>query len=309
MAWVSSALSSDEQTQFANDKPILSSHSGLARLQEAQWAAGYNADLDDPDEDKAGSEAYKAVDGYPGLSTEPDGTGTGWTILWNWPDGIEFDSFHLIYQNLWSSGVDLFSLSIADDRNFTSNVQTLFIQSGAAWPNQGKRHSYWTLDHTSTGPRRYSQVEYARVGMLALGSYTPRLGQCVFGRRTQLHHDPRNVYDPDNLRGNSTFNEAFDGTLYSRNKHTGKRILEATLALTDEDRFNDVRDEFVPNTNYLADPFVWCERPTSDEHNFQLMQEADGPEVNFPYFAWRSRDFRLSAVEQGPYFQENEPNA
>lgn len=307
MSYTYAALTSDELAYFALDKPILAAHTGLASLSDFQWAAGVSQNFGASAIDEVGREAYRGVDGYPGFSTEPNTSGTTFTWMLHFQAGIEFDAILFINHNLYSSNVTSLVVQIADDNGFSTNLLSILSTNPSLWSNPGKRVAQWDIRHGGQpNPTRYTDVEYVRLSFAGGGSYTPRLGQVVFARRTQLHHDPRNQWDPDRYIGVATGNTAYDGTIHKNTQHVGALEMDASFALTDTNRFNDVRYTFLPLSNYLANPFVWCRRPTSAPNNFQLMTLPENPDFAAPFFAWQARDFQLRAREQGPIYQETE---
>lgn len=303
MAYTYAEVTATELAKLAEDKPLLAYGASIAKLSGYAWVASAAGTISGPDVSAAGYNSWRAVDGYPGLLTKPNGYANDYTLAFYFSSPIEFDCVFFLAHNLWSEGITTLKLQIADNTGFTTNlIAPITLANPTMWGSDN-RFAFLDVRHTGITPLRYSGVQHVRFIFQAAGAFLPIIGQIILGRRTQLHHKARGQYDFDAHTAVVATATALDGSVYNNHQYSARRNVDANFLLTDSARFSDVRDTFWPGTRYFTHPFIMVEDPYSSQHEFLLLV-VPGEERQFvaPTAHWVSREWNLSAIEQGPYF-------
>lgn len=293
MAASSESLSSYETARLALDKPLLATNAIPKHPAEAKWVLHSDIGSGDIttwiDRSAAVAPARRAYDGYPGLITTPGVSGTYiFHYVLDLGSLVEFDCAFVIGHNAGTIGLDDMDIQVADDGAFTTNVVEVADWNPSDYAND-QRLAVLSL----SGGRitaRYVRLRYIK----NTGSFVPKLGELILGRRRQLEYRPIRPYDTYALSEESSFKKNPNGvitkTIYSRRG----RQLTGDLWVTDDTYLDDIAAFFRQCTG----PFVWIENPNSAPSSWHFMMR-DGP-LSIPQTDAGLRNYRLVGDEQGP---------
>lgn len=312
MAWsatdLSSAFSSAEYSAYQNLRPVLLTHNALSWTSaQAQWTATGALSADDTDALYPGSRAY---DDQLYVDTRPDIDASTIYFAFTLDTSVAFDA--LIYDGIppMAQGYT-FSLEIADDSAFTSNLQALTsFGVNAATPTV--RQYIRTLAHTGNA-KRYSGTAYGRIKLVSgAGNFNPkpRLTEVFLGRTHQLEAFPDvGSYAPFEQLGEVEEFKSKSGVVTRYARARGQRRFGGSIPLTQYDSWNRLlryhkETDFgrrntwvvetpttgvVTSTDFTAQGTypILCASPLT------MRQEARGP---------YERQWEFEFLEVGPYF-------
>lgn len=308
MAWSSIALTAQELSDLAADKPLLGELRALGTgiVTSAKWVAGATGTFVDADITDNTALASRAYDGHSDEQTCPNTTGTGFTFLIDFgAAGIELDGFAIMNHDLFSDGCTGLTLGIADSSNFVTNPATLVSINPSSYLSADRRFFIKT-DHLAGSGRRYTGVRYVRVGLSYGGAQKPQIGELLFARRRQLSWKAVRPYDDEQRRSESTEHEARSGKLLSYVWRRGKRTIRHQFQVPDATEAAKFTG-FWDNTYQGARRFIFIENPGTSPNDFNLVRNPTTAELALPYQGPTERAFSLEADEIGPHFLKVSP--
>lgn len=298
MAWASAAVPAAELTAEGLDKPCLVT-SNAARAWNAlpQWSISGTWSDSGPGEASnvsySNAPPYWAYDGKGTRRTYPVG-GVYSTFFYMMDlaltgrnDGI-IDSIAILGHNFDSLPGNLtISVSIADDEDFSVNLQTI--------------HTFnLTAPHDPTRlvallATRYTDVQYARLNILSSVNFSttvvPRIGELILGRRRQLARNPDEPTDDRSVVSRVAVLETQNGDDVSYVQHKNRREIEPFWTADENDTIDDKQTwiDFFDDLDGGTRPFLYLRNPTTTP--------ADAPLMYLP----EPRDFQ---DHLGPYHAE-----
>ena len=309
MAWSSTALTAESLSRFAADKPIIGVNSLIAgyTANSGVWSKGTSGTISSTQEEDADGPVEYIFDGATHLQTYPDETNTtGWTLAIR-TSPIEFDFIAIMNTNLATHSFGNMTVQISDEPTFAVNdaesgVPATTISSvGEA---DGRKVDF-TLFHTGSAARRYSDVEYIRFTWASPSpAQIPKIGEIILGRRYQLKRQPDRPFDNHALSGDIVRSTSASGVITSTERSFGAFSLNGNWPIEDTSDQADII-AFHKATRGGARPFVWCQNPSTAPNSFHYMY-LDDPSLAFPQTGPYVRPLSLAATEQGPHYLAEE---
>lgn len=306
MAWSSAALTADEVTYAAANKPILVGIQALESPQIARWDADGDAS-GGGDISATGFPARWSYDRRTGKRTKPNaGAATQYLVYQLNASPDDVDCAFIQDHNFGTIGALTVTLEIADVATFTGGT----FQTLATWTpgTSNNRLASLSLKHTGSVALRYSGLSYVRIKTTG-GSHTPEIGEVWLGRRRQLKHKPNEPYADlaNHFIGSQRLFETKSGLPAVSVRHRGRRVLDARVNPSDTTYHTAVRSWF-RDTNWGTRAFVWVEDPAAAPASYNLVR-LDQPDLYFPLISGTAeREFTIKALEQGPDFLDPELN-
>lgn len=208
------------------------------------------------------------------------------------------DAVAIIKHTFGAIGGLTVTLEAADDNAYTVNLKTL-----ATWSpgTSTKRLVCYALDHTAGGGAySYTGGRYLRIKITKGSTSQPAIGEVVLGVSRQLQYQPDTPHDDQQLDGSDAVFTSASGISASTIHYKGRRILNTTLQPSDAAHIADLNSFFVTDTLLGSRRFVWCDYPTTTPQSAPLMKMA--PTLGMPWSGPFTRDFHMSAEEQGDQF-------
>jgi hypothetical protein len=305
MAYSSADLSSADLASAAADQPLAIGRNWLRHADSVapQWKQGGSWAAGSDETDSDGPTSY-AWDEFDDLQTYPDASQTTWYLLMDFGAsevGI-IDSLVLLNcTNLESVRV---RLQIADDNAFSSNLITISDNTlGASF--SGRHVDLVIKESGDSNAKRYSSVRYARLLFTKGSGFIPRIGEVILGRRRQLKAHPTLPYAPRQLTGKRARFESAGGVVTDYVFHRGRRRLEGTITPHQTAYIDDWVALFEQDCDLGKYGFVWVDDPNSSATDAYWMRW-DDMGLSGPFVGYTERQFRISAMEQGPNFRRVE---
>lgn len=302
MAWSSAELSATELSRFVADKPIIGVNALISGYvaNGGVWSKGVTGTISSTQEEDADGPVEHVFDGMTHLQSYPDETNTtGWTLAIR-TTPIEFDFVALINTNFATHSFGTTTVQIADNSAMSTNLQTI----GAIGEADGRRVDF-TLFHTGSVARRYSNVEYIRLTLASPSpAQIPKIGEIILGRRYQLKRQPDRPFDDHALSGDVVRSTSASGVITSTERSFGAYNLSGNWPIEDTSDQDDII-AWHKAIRGGAHPFFWCRQPTTAPHSFRYMY-LDEARLDFPQTGPNVRPLSLAATEQGPHYLAEE---
>jgi len=287
-------ISAADLALLAADKPILAANAGynpsvVEWRNGGSWAAG-------SDETETANPTVRAYDGKGHLDTRPDTARTTHYLLFDFgAAGIEFDFVAILGHNFGTIG----GLTVTAECSTTSSYGSPVALS--SWSPAGSNNRLIDLSLSAGTAQRYSAYRYARIGMTKGSTFTPQIGEVIWGRRRQLKHKSNigGGFDPDAHMALVTDNRSLSGVLTRYSWADGQRALAGNFN-PHEDAYKDDIKAWGVQVGYGARSLVYIEDPSTTPEGFLLMYMVD-PRFSFPLQGPLSRLFELTALEQPPF--------
>lgn len=240
-------------------------HSGVYEATDPSYVTNYAFD------DHAHLQTRATYANY----TPSAGTNDNAALLIEFPEST-VDSIAIVNHNFYqltatySTGANPLYVEvwIADDKNFTTNEHRIY-----RWTDPPSNKPLVSLNlsrkfspsFTGDDYEQYSGLKYLQIRILCFGAsmtIVPRVGEIIFGRRTQLAHQASVPY-LDRLTGADVeVNDPATGQVTIYKKSSGMQKFENNFRLTtDKDDFLSLTGSY---TGYGTHPFVYCPRPSSN---------------------------------------------
>ena len=311
MAWSSTPISAADVALAAADKPIINGNSSFEHLASpgAQWRQS-GSFASGSDETDAAFPTTRLYDRKTHLTSRPDSSQTLWYLIADFDTSSSeeillatFDFLVILNHNLGSAAVDTLEVEIANNNDFTGSPATILSVGPIT---TSKRLVFLDLDHTATGPRRYTGLRFLRIKLQNSTGFLPEIGEVYFGRRRQLKHKPRVPWDPSSLHSDAETFVSRSGIRTTFARHVGRRDITARINPSEDAFKNDIVDWF-RDTGYGTKPFIWIDDPNSEPEKAALVK-LDEEDLDFPLLGPTEREISIVAREQGPHFVEAERN-
>ena len=305
MTYTGSDLSANEIAWAALDKPFLSNNALYTVLDEVKWVRGTRSgSVASSDESSTTFPARHLYDGFPGNLSKPNNSEQDFTIVIDCSSNpITFDWFGMMNHNLDTLGATICDVQIADTSNFATNLITLSQTNIATSFTKDRRFTDLVLESGGGTARRYSDVEYVRIGIQIPVADVPYIGQLVFGRRRQQQYQPELEWDPTNQVSDMRDTVTSNGVTNRLTKTKGQRLIEGARFLHDTQALQDELATFWTDIEASEQPFFFLDQPNAAPNDFWMLFHE--PMLKNPYVQWLTREYLLNAAEQGvPFFSQ-----
>lgn len=305
MAYSAAALSAEEIAYAAADKPLIGAITSRA-FSAGRWVASATGTFATADDTNATYPFRNCVDGLANVQTRPTTSGTGMAMLFDFGSaGIDFDAVAFFNHTLDSDACTDCDIEIANDSAFSTNLIELASFNPSTLLSSDRRFTRLDLQDSTSAfgvATRYTSVRYARIQLTFGSGKIPRIGEVAFIRRRQFKWKPNNeAYDPDRLGGAATRTTSASGINRDMVYHYGKRVMEFAWTPNASTQHDDLI-AWHAQTGWGQWGFVYIDEPATAPNDVYLMSFEPALDFMMPFVNWQARDFKLSAVEQGPYF-------
>lgn len=301
MAYGSAAIGATEKALFDADMPVVIGKNYALDATAIEWrqAGSFGAGADETDAD--GPTSY-AVDGFDHHQTYPDAAQATWYLMFNLGAsnlGI-IDSVELKNHNLYSEGVT--AVTVDFDQNQNGNFAA--VDTAATWNPQttgtDKRIVLLDLQHTGSDPRRYTDVQYMRIGFTG-GVPQPKIGEVGVTRRRQLKTRPELPFDRTSWASRVNIFTSDSGVDTRYVYHKKRQSLSGVFKIHEDSYITDWESFYEDDTDGATLPFWWIWEPTTTPSDGIWCNFVDSAMLG-PSEGYTERLFAFTGIEQGPNF-------
>lgn len=300
MAYGSAAIGATELALFNADMPAVCGKNYALDASAIEWRQGGSFGGGSDETDSDGPTTY-LVDSQDYLQSYPTTAVNTYLLINLGASNLGIvDTVALKNHNLYTEGVT--SVTVEFDQNQNGNFAAVDTAATTNPQTTGsdKRIVELDLHHTGSDPRRYTDVQYLRIGISG-GTPTPKIGEIFVGRRRQLKTRPEQGFDKSLWASHVKVFESDAGVDTVYEFHSKRARVAGSFRIHEDAYITDWETFYETDTAGATLPFWWAWEPSSAPTDALWCRFEQAAMVG-PSEGYTERLFQLAGIEKGPNF-------